>query len=92
MEKIVFSDTDYFYKKFQELVYTTDVLEIITDFTSPAQMPEPGKRMLRIGSGRAGRRGKKKTGPVLKKNYQILVTHDIYKRIRIVIIKNGHLF
>jgi len=89
MEKIVFSDTDYFYKKFQELVYTTDVLEIITDFTSPAQMPEQGKKMLRLAPGKPGIRGKRATGPALKKNYQVVVTHDIYRRIRIVIIKKA---
>ncbi|MEA1967936.1 MAG: hypothetical protein U9N77_06925 [Thermodesulfobacteriota bacterium] len=87
MEKIVFSDTEYFYTKFQELVYSSEILEIITDFQSTAQIPRRGKRLLRMACGKYGKRGKHIVGPVLNKKYQVRLEHDIYNRLKLVISK-----
>ncbi|MFO7750276.1 MAG: hypothetical protein R6V54_09320 [Desulfobacteraceae bacterium] len=87
MEKIVFSDTEYFYKKLQELVVTAGVLEIITDFTSPAQIPRRGRRVLRLGPGRLSRGDARVTGPVINKKFQVRLDHDWYNRVRVVVLQ-----
>lgn len=85
MKRLIYSDTDYFYKTFQETVYSSDLLEITTDFKSPAQMPERGRRLFRLYPGKPDTRPDTVTGPVLNPRYRVTVTHDRFHRIRILV-------
>ncbi|MFH1156082.1 MAG: hypothetical protein V1793_19920 [Pseudomonadota bacterium] len=85
MKRLIYSDTDYFYKTFQDLVYVSDLLEITTDFKSPSEIPERGRRLLRLISGKTDSRPDAVTGPVLNRRYRVTVAHDRFDRIRILV-------
>lgn len=85
MKRLIYSDTNYFYKTFQDLVYVSDLLEITTDFKSPTEMPERGRRLLRLIPGKADVRSDTVTGPVLNLRYRVTVAHDRFDRIRILV-------
>ncbi len=84
MRTITYSDTDYFYKRFQKLVYKSDKLAIITDFKSLEEMPERGRRLFRMGQKKFGS-STRKTGPALDKRYKINLGQDTFNRIRILV-------
>ncbi len=85
MKKLTFSDTHFFYKEFQELVYKSGKLVIITDFKSAAEFPERGKRLFRLSTNRFGLSNDRFTGPVLKKTHQVTVGFDRFKRLSLLI-------
>ena len=86
MKRLIYSDTEYFYTAFQQTVYGADLLEVTTDFSSPSEMPERARRLFRLAPGRADSRADAVTGPILNSRYRVLVDHDRYHRMRIVII------
>ncbi len=83
MKQLVFSDTEYFYKKFQTLVYSTEFMQIITDFKTLTEMPEHARKLLRINPGKFKKTSSRKTGPGLDLQYQVSVEHDRFDRIRL---------
>lgn len=85
MERLIFSDTEYFYRKFKEILRSSKWLSIITDFKSTAEIPERGRRLLRMEPGKLRLQSDGVTGAVLNKKYQVTIEHDIYKRIRIIV-------
>lgn len=85
MKRLVYSDTDYFYRTFQKTVYGADRLEIITDYQSPSQMPEQARHLLRLGGGKPNSKFEAVTGPILNIRYGVTVGYDRYKRLKIVI-------
>jgi len=85
MKKLTYSDTDFFYRTFQDLVYKSDMMAVITDFKSPGEMPERGRRLFRIGNKKSSRGTNKTTGPVLDERYQVTIGQDRFKRLRILI-------
>ncbi len=85
MEKLIFSDTEYFYNKFKEIVSSSKWLSITTDFKSTAEIPERGRRLLRMEPGKLRLQSESMAGAALDKKYQVTIEHDIYKRIRIIV-------
>ena len=83
MKQLVFSDTEYFYKKFQTIVYSVKFMQIITDFKTLTEIPEHARKLLRINPGKFRKTSSRKTGPVLDLQYQVSIDHDRFDRIRI---------
>lgn len=83
MKRLVFSDTKYFYKTFQTLIYSVEFMQIITDFKSVTEMPEHARKLFRIISSTTGFRPGfgRKTGRTLDKRYQVSIEHDRFNRI-----------
>jgi hypothetical protein len=86
MKRLVYSDTDYFYRTFQNAVLALDLLEITTDYGTPAEMPERGRRLFRLTAGRKPPPPDPVTGPVLSTRFRLVVDHDRFNRIRIMVI------
>lgn len=85
MDKLIYSDTPYFYDRLQDLVPKADLIEITTDFKTLADMPERGKRLLRLIPSRKDRPDKM-AGPVLDRRYQVSIVRDSFNRVRILVI------
>jgi hypothetical protein len=88
MKRLIYSDTDYFYRTFQETVYAADLLEVTTDYRSPSEMPLRGRRLFRLVPEKADPRADAVTGPVLNPRWRVLVDHDRFNRIRILVISS----